>query len=488
MKNYQCTHCNNYFQAESGDQDKTLACPHCGEFLVIPSTVLAAGTILGGFKIISIIGEGGMGNVYLAEQISIGRKVALKVLSKEYSSDKDIINQFRKEVQLSGRLNHPYIVRAIDAGEEDNYYYMAITYIDGEDYEKILNREKKIPEKEALNVIIKTADILSYAWERHNLIHRDVKPGNIMRNKNGEIFLMDLGIAQSFDLRKKQSQDEHILGSPFYMSPEQAQGLHLDWRTDLYSLGATLYHMAAGFPPYDAEKVETIVEMHNSAPFPDPNKHDPPANLSPSTVKLLQKMLEKKSENRFESWQDFISTAKKIAIELNKTPTKSTIKKIQQTPTPKTLSKKSTPLSIIHIVIFFMCLVAFSFVAYKFFEMNKNSRALKALRKAENYLAKSSNDYEGALPLFEEAAALSRNTPHYDTASRRFKEVKSAVEAKEERIMYFDKKFLEAQQKIAEKSYQQAIEILEGIKDIDDPARNKNANDVILQLKKITKQ
>ncbi|HRU00771.1 MAG TPA: serine/threonine-protein kinase [Victivallales bacterium] len=483
MKNYQCTHCRNFFQAESGDHDKTLPCPHCGELLVIPSTVLPPGTTLGGFKIVSIIGEGGMGNIYLAEQISMGRKVALKVLSKEYSSDKDIINQFRKEVQLSGRLNHPYIVRAIDAGEEADYYYMAITYVEGEDYEKILSREKKIPEQEALNIIIKIADILSYAWEKHNLIHRDVKPGNIMRNKKGEIFLMDLGIAQSFDLRKKQSQDEHILGSPFYMSPEQAQGFHLDWRTDLYSLGATLYHMATGFPPYDAEKVETIVEMHISAPFPDPNKLNPPANLSTSTIKLLKKMLEKKPEDRFESWQDFISSAKKVAAELSGAPAKRSLKKIQGKPISQSLPQ-STPLSLIHIIVFLISLVAFSFVAYKFFQMNKNSRALKALRKAENYLAKSSNDYEGALPLFEEAAALSRNTPHFDTALRRFKEVKSAVESKEERIKYFDKKFFEAQQKIAEKSYQQAIEILEGIKDIDDPARSKNANDIISQLKK----
>ncbi|HRR28803.1 MAG TPA: protein kinase, partial [Victivallales bacterium] len=318
---------------------------------------------------------------------------------------------------------------------------------------------------------------------KHNLIHRDVKPGNIMRNKKGEIFLMDLGIAQSFDLRKKQSQDEHILGSPFYMSPEQAQGFHLDWRTDLYSLGATLYHMATGFPPYDAEKVETIVEMHISAPFPDPNKLNPPANLSTSTIKLLKKMLEKKPEDRFESWQDFISSAKKVAAELSGAPAKRSLKKIQGKPISQSLPQ-STPLSLIHIIVFLISLVAFSFVAYKFFQMNKNSRALKALRKAENYLAKSSNDYEGALPLFEEAAALSRNTPHFDTALRRFKEVKSAVESKEERIKYFDKKFFEAQQKIAEKSYQQAIEILEGIKDIDDPARSKNANDIISQLKK----
>ncbi|HRR07041.1 MAG TPA: hypothetical protein P5105_07135, partial [Victivallales bacterium] len=199
--------------------------------------------------------------------------------------------------------------------------------------------------------------------------------------------------------------------------------------------------------------------------------------------KLLKKMLEKKPEDRFESWQDFISSAKKVAAELSGAPAKRSLKKIQGKPISQSLPQ-STPLSLIHIIVFLISLVAFSFVAYKFFQMNKNSRALKALRKAENYLAKSSNDYEGALPLFEEAAALSRNTPHFDTALRRFKEVKSAVESKEERIKYFDKKFFEAQQKIAEKSYQQAIEILEGIKDIDDPARSKNANDIISQLKK----
>ncbi|HPN84198.1 MAG TPA: protein kinase, partial [Victivallales bacterium] len=180
MKTYQCSNCNEMFEAESDFSDKTSSCPNCGQLLVIPSSVLPPGSFLGGFQIIRKIGEGGMGNIYLAKQISMDRRVALKVLAKEYSSDRSIIGQFKKEVQLSGKLNHPNIVRAIDAGEEGEFFYMATTFVEGEDYEKILYRDGRIPEKKALDVGIKIAGILSYAWDKHGLLHRDVKPGNIM--------------------------------------------------------------------------------------------------------------------------------------------------------------------------------------------------------------------------------------------------------------------------------------------------------------------
>ncbi len=484
MKNYQCSHCGKAFQAQSEQSDKTAACPHCGQLLVIPSTELSAGTVLGGFRIIGKIGEGGMGNVYVAEQTSMGRRVALKVLAKEFSSDQDIIQQFRKEVQLSGKLNHPYIVRAIDAGEEGDFYYMAVTFIDGEDYEKILSREKSIPEAKALAVAIKTAETLAYAWEKHNLLHRDVKPGNIMENRKGEVFLMDLGIAQSFDLRKKDSPEEHVLGSPFYMSPEQAQAAHLDWRTDLYSLGATLYHMASGFPPFDADKVETIVEMHVHSPLPDPNSRTPSPGLSPATVALLNRMLAKKPDERFASWREFISEAQKALDALSRPKPKKFAPRRRMT----VAGGGRTAFSIAHLIALLAILCAFGFIGYKFHQMNKDSKALKSLRRAENFLAKFRNDYEGALPLFEEAAAVSAGTPQQETALKRFNEVKSLAEGREERIKYFDRKFNEAEIKMKEKAYEQALEILESIKDIDDDPRRRNAEDIIAQLRKILKK
>jgi serine/threonine-protein kinase len=448
--------------------------------VVLPSSNLKDGAVIGGFNIIRKIGEGGMGSVYLAKQISMNRNVALKVLSKNMTGDKDVIEQFRKEVQLSGKLEHPNIVRAIDAGETEKYYYMAMTYVDGEDYQKALDRKKVVPEAQALNSVIKIAEVLSYAWEKHSLLHKDVKPGNIMINRKDDVFLVDLGIAQSFDFKKKDA-DGHAFGSPFYMSPEQAQRLNLDWRSDLYSLGATLYHMTVGLPPYDANTVSTIIDMHTSAPFPEPKTRNPSAKLSPDTISLMKKMLAKKAEDRFGSWKEFIDSANAVSAVLKKAP-----KKKVAPNKPAAQKKNGERFAIFALLsgvaaIGIVCFI----IAYKFHVNNINNKALAALQKAENYLSKFPGDYDGALGPFGQALFMSKNTGHHDIAQRRYAEIKKMAEDKSEKLRYFDKKLDEAQIKAAEKQYTEALEILRGIENIDDSSRRKTIGLLIMEIEKI---
>ncbi len=302
MENFTCPHCQNIFQAEKRP-NAVLLCPHCNGVVLIPEDELKPGTLVGGFEIVRLLGRGGMGNVYLASQMSMQRLVALKLLSSGLVDDPNILSQFKSEVQLSGKLQHPNIITAIDAGEENNTLFLAVNYIDGEDYEKRMNRDFAIPEKEALELALKISDALKYAWEKHGLLHKDIKPGNIIRDRRGEVFLMDLGIAQK--ITSKTENDEFVLGSPFYMSPEQAKGEALDWRSDQYSLGATLFHMIVGVPPFDAGSPNEIILKQITEPFPDPKKCNPNAKVSNGVLAVLKKMMAKKPDDRFSSWDDF---------------------------------------------------------------------------------------------------------------------------------------------------------------------------------------
>ena len=195
MESFDCPHCHKVF-AGAPTADEVILCPHCNSTVSLPEKPYAAGTIIGGFEIISLLGQGGMGNVYLANQLSMNRPIALKILLKSLTQDKQAVKQFLNEARVSGKLNHRNIITAIDAGEVDDIYYLATTYIDGKDLEKVLEEETLLEEKKALKIILKIADALSYAWENFGILHKDIKPGNIMYDKKGEVFLMDMGIAQ----------------------------------------------------------------------------------------------------------------------------------------------------------------------------------------------------------------------------------------------------------------------------------------------------
>ncbi len=309
-----CPKCGTEF-----DHTAEAACPHCGmvysDYTAAEDNDLPPGTILSGYEIIQTIGHGGMGTVYLAEQKSMQRKIALKILKNSVTKDAASVEQFLNEIRNTGKIQHPNIVNAFDAGCDNGIYFLAMNFISGDTLDTIIQRDGALNEITALEYALQTAGALEHVWSKYQMYHRDIKPGNIMINDEGKAMLMDLGIAQKLDEGK--GEEESIEGSPYYMSPEQIQGKKLNWTTDLYSLGATLYQVIVGVPPYDDKTIEDILKKHCLAEFPEPAERQPGCKVSIETVALLKKMMNKAPEKRFTSWGDFIRELKEL-IELLK--------------------------------------------------------------------------------------------------------------------------------------------------------------------------
>ncbi len=488
MDQYICPHCNNTFTSQRQSPDMMIYCPHCNGTVFLENQDLQPGAVLGGFEIIKLLGKGGMGNVYLAKQSSMQRLVALKVLLKSTvgDSDKNIIDMFNKEIQLSGKLNHPNIIKAIDAGEDENCYFMAISYVEGEDFEKMIDRGTPVPEKEALAVALKIADALSYAWEKHGLLHKDIKPGNIMQDKKGEIYLMDMGIAQ-LNFGRSTEREKEVLGSPFYMSPEQGQGFPLDWRTDLYSLGATLFHMMLGVPAYDAKDVRRIIEKHITEPFPEPSERNPNIVLSKGTVAMLRKMMAKKPENRFGSWKEFVSAVKKCLSGSSKQAPKRSTGLVQgKSPVKPSYKPQKSKISDAVIFINAILLIAIAIViAYFIFEYMKNNKAEASISKADKYFVNNPASYDEVIRLYEFALEDSKNTKHYAMACQKLESAKAKAKLFEEKLKNFDEAYKKANELSIKRSYKEALDMMMQVKDIEDPGRRQAAEALINQLQTV---
>lgn len=284
---------------------QSVACPQCGATVTVPQARLGPGVTVGGFKIERLIGTGGMGEVYLARQLSMDRMVALKIMAGHLRSAEDK-ERFIQEVRTLARLEHPNIVTAHEAGEDAGYLYLAMSYVNGEALDRRLASHGWIPEREGLKIIRKIARALEYAWSEHRLLHRDVKPGNILVDAHGEPKLADLGLAHTVRSAADREAKPRIAGTPNYMSPEQAEGRDdLDCRSDIYALGATLYHMLTGQLPYAAESPEETLRRKFEEPLPDPRSFNP--HISAAVVALLSGMLAHDRAERYSTWKDLLA-------------------------------------------------------------------------------------------------------------------------------------------------------------------------------------
>ncbi|MBR1999004.1 MAG: serine/threonine protein kinase, partial [Lentisphaeria bacterium] len=230
---------------------------------------------IGDYVIESQIGSGGMGLIYKAKQISMHRIVALKVLRENLVSNQKYLDRFFREVRLLASMEHPNMVRVYEGGNDRGNVWFSMEYVQGDDLNLYLMRRTfKFSEYQARYIARRVAAALEYAWNYQRIIHRDVKPANIMLTKSGEIKLLDLGISKKLDddpnALGHTTADGLLVGSPTYMSPEQVSaGKDIDFRTDMYSLGITLYHILAGKAPYDGTSVVDVITQHFSAPIPD---------------------------------------------------------------------------------------------------------------------------------------------------------------------------------------------------------------------------
>ncbi|MGD0090516.1 MAG: SUMF1/EgtB/PvdO family nonheme iron enzyme, partial [Planctomycetota bacterium] len=284
---------------------------------------------LGAYKLIKKLGEGGMGAVYLAEDVNAGRKVAVKVLPKRYSENREFLTRFRREAQATGKLNHPNIVSAYTIDEEMGVHYYAMEYCEGETLDKILKQRQFIPWDEAAGVILQVASGLQHAHE-HDIVHRDIKPANIFicappgsagvspatSGAGGtpalqEGFLakiLDLGLSKSIGGTEQSfyTQTGVALGTPHYIAPEQAKGEKvIDGRADIYSLGATLYHLVTGQTPFQGTTAAIIMTKHLTEQLPNPQ--DVREDIPDGVALTIQRMMAKDPADRYPSCKELLA-------------------------------------------------------------------------------------------------------------------------------------------------------------------------------------
>lgn len=263
-----------------------------------------AGTVVGGFKIIRKLGTGGMGDVYLARQLSMDRNVALKILHPAVALNQEHVQAFLTEIRTAARMEHPHMVTAFEAGQADDTYFMAMSYVEGNSLHDMVRAFGALNEQRALTMGQKVGSALNYAWEKHRVMHRDVTPFNILIDQNGEPRLLDLGLALHASL--KQGADGELAGTPNFISPEVVTGRHeIDFRSDIYSLGATLYEALTGQVPFGDGSRDEILREVVQGDLPDPREAAP--GLSAGCVDLLEKMLARDPAYRYASWTAVMS-------------------------------------------------------------------------------------------------------------------------------------------------------------------------------------
>lgn len=273
------------------------------------------GQTLGNYRIHNKIGQGGMGTVYKATQISMDRIVALKILRDELSSDREFVKAFLNEARAAGRLNHPNVVRVHDFGEVGGIYYFSMEYVDGETVEDILKREGKLSVGRALDIVRQVASALDHAHSL-GIIHRDIKPQNIMIDRHGQVKLMDLGLARMAGREASDRRKNAIMGTPYYMAPECAQLMRTDARTDIYSLGATFFHMLTGRVPFDGANSLAVITKHIHEPLPSPRRFD--VTIPERICQLVERMMAKNPEMRPASAKALVEEI--AEIQRSKTP------------------------------------------------------------------------------------------------------------------------------------------------------------------------
>ncbi len=257
------------------------------------------GGLLAGFRLIEKIGEGGMGVVYKAKQLSLDRFVALKILPEHLAKDRQYVNRFEREARMAAKLDHQNVVRAVDVGQAGGKRYFVMEYVDGKTVGQILDEDGKIPEARALHIVIQTARGLEAAW-RSNLIHRDVKPDNIILTTDGVAKLADLGLAKETVIPSDQTrltQNGASMGTPQYVSPEQATGTDVDIRSDIYSLGATFYHMVAGRPPFTGKDVMEVIAGRFQGRLTPVSEINP--EVSPRVANVISAMMARDPKDRY---------------------------------------------------------------------------------------------------------------------------------------------------------------------------------------------
>jgi len=280
------------------------------EQLTIRSRILK----IPGLKLIKKIGEGGMSTVWKAWDIPNQRLVAVKILDSQFSSTGVEVRQFREEERMMETIRHPGIVQAYEFDNGNGNWYYTMEYVDGYTFADLLSRKQHVSETDCLLICESVANALDYAWNDFGVVHCDIKPENIMINTEGVVKLTDLGISYQYEfLEGEKDVPDHVLGTPAYISPEQVYGdVELDCRADIYSLGATLYHLSTGrllFPGLGNDDMMRA-QCDEATQARDPRTYRPA--LSEGFAQMLEAMLVKNRDYRVADWQGVFAMARDV--------------------------------------------------------------------------------------------------------------------------------------------------------------------------------
>ncbi|GAB4386178.1 MAG: hypothetical protein Kow0022_14440 [Phycisphaerales bacterium] len=264
-----------------------------------------SGQAIPGYRILGKLGSGAMATVFKAKQLSLDRVVAIKVLPKKHSQNPQFIERFYAEGRAAAQLNHPNIVQAFDVGRAGDVYYFVMEYVEGRTVHDDIVKHKRYNEAEALDIIIQVAEALEHAHSK-GLVHRDIKPKNLMISKEGVLKVADMGLARAIsDKEAAEAEKGKAFGTPYYISPEQIRGeVNIGPPADIYSLGATMYHMVTGTVPFEGKNPSAVMHKHLKAELVPPDHVNP--KLSAGISEVIEMMMAKNPKDRYQSATDLL--------------------------------------------------------------------------------------------------------------------------------------------------------------------------------------
>jgi eukaryotic-like serine/threonine-protein kinase len=265
------------------------------------------------YQVEELIGTGGMSSVFRAYDTLLERRVALKVLHEQFARDGDYVERFGREARSVAQLSHPNIVTVIDRGEQDGRPFIVFEYVQGENLKEIVDREGQLPLRDALGLGVQIGRALAFA-HANGLVHRDVKPQNVLLDEDGRARVTDFGIARSLDVEGLTITGT-VLGTSNYIAPEQARGERVDAHTDIYSLGVVMYELLVGEVPYTGDTFVAVAMRHVNDPVPSVAERRP--DVPPRIDWALQRAMAKRPDDRFETMDDFVAELEACVAELD---------------------------------------------------------------------------------------------------------------------------------------------------------------------------
>ncbi|MFN0196207.1 MAG: serine/threonine protein kinase [Planctomycetaceae bacterium] len=268
---------------------------------------------LGEFKLVKKLGQGGMGEVYLATQVGLDRKVAIKVLAKQFAKKPDFVQRFYREARSMAKLDHPHIVRCYSVGEDKGVHYVAIEFIDGSSMQNWMDKLGKLSIGDAMHCVLVAAEALHHAHEL-GLIHRDVKPDNMLVTTTGILKVSDMGLAKAQDEDVSMTQSGTGMGTPLYMAPEQARNAkHVDLRTDIYALGCSLYYFLTGKLPFTGENAMELIVAKEKGTFSPARRLN--SEIPERLDLIIDKMISKNPAHRYASCAEVIRDLEALGLD-----------------------------------------------------------------------------------------------------------------------------------------------------------------------------